>query len=197
MLAHKETVDKASLVTKKAEKKEREQKNKQADQLRINAAATDAAAAETAALANKTAKVAAQTANTEALAEKTRLREAAAEAKKDAKSNAKWQEAADALAALDAEILTLTTAKDTFVTDLADLEADYEESQRKKEESDAAKKTNDETNAPDVDAVVVEEAPDTAPSATGDDLATFKPQDGSAGPAAGSSTQGGSAGPAQ
>jgi hypothetical protein len=28
-------------------------------------------------------------------------------------------------------------------------------------------------------------------------LATFKPQDGSAGPAAGSSTQGGSAGPAQ
>jgi len=44
MLAHKQSVDKASLVAKKAEKKDKEQKNKQADQLRINADAVAAAA---------------------------------------------------------------------------------------------------------------------------------------------------------
>lgn len=60
------------------------------------------------------------------------------------------------------------------------MEADYAEFERKKEESDAVKKTNDETNAPLINAVVVAEVVDTAPSATGDDLATFNP-----GPAAG------------
>lgn len=71
----------------------------------------------------------------------------------------------------EAEVLALTTAKDTYAAEVTALEADYEESQRKKEESDAAKVTNDATNAPEVDAVIVAETADLTPSATGDDLA--------------------------
>jgi hypothetical protein len=91
---------------------------------------------------------------------------------------------------LDAEIVTLTTEKDAFVTDLETLDAEFEESTRRKEESDAAKKTNDETNAPEVDAVIVAEVVVEAPSATGDDLATFTPISGSGSAAAGSSGSG-------
>jgi hypothetical protein len=90
MLAHKQTVDKASLVAKKAEKKDKEQKNKQADQLRINAEAVEAAARVKDAEAQKAAKLVEQTANTDKLAEKTRLRDEAAKDKANAKSNADW-----------------------------------------------------------------------------------------------------------
>lgn len=90
MLAHKQTVDKASLVAKKAEKKDKEQKNKQADQLRINAEAVEAAARVKDAEAQKAAKLVEQTANTDKLAEKTRLRDEAAKSKANAKSNADW-----------------------------------------------------------------------------------------------------------
>lgn len=85
---------------------------------------------------------------------------------------------------MEADIATLTTEKGTLATDLTTAEADYAEMQRKKEESDAAKKTNDETNAPEVDAVVPVEAPDLTPSATGDDLTKFVPVN-TNGPAAG------------
>lgn len=91
---------------------------------------------------------------------------------------------------MDAEIVTLTTEKEAFVTDLETLDAEFEESTRRKEESDAAKKTNDETNAPDIDAVPEVEVEVIAPSATGDDLATFKPISGSGSAAAGSSASG-------